>query len=207
MKKQALSKVITIFCVTILLLTIIPIYAKGIEYIEELSISITNSPNEIEMNSNETENLTIEGIVHCEMYGVRNVIVFLQVSDTFGHSVIDPTSITFSGSGIQEESFEITAQIPPLSEGEYTETITVEGIAQTYPGTRIYSIEPQSVDISIRVINETINDSPDVTSDENNGFTGGYGIMFIVGVLTIIIFILVIIWIIKRRKQKSLEIC
>ena len=181
--------------------------AKGIEYIIMLNITITNSPNQIEMNSNETENLTIDGIVRCEMYGVRYVIVNLEVTDTLGNSVIDPTSITFSGSGIQEESFEITVQIPPLSEGEFNESVRVNGSATVYPGPYLTTyIDSESVDISIRVINETNIDSPDTTSEKNGGFDNGSGIIFIVGVLVIIIFVIVLIWIIKRRKQKLLEI-
>lgn len=70
-------QLICVNCLFIIMLLIVPNQTQGYEYISEASINITDAPNEVVSPENDTSTFSIDGIVHCQIYGVRSVIVSL----------------------------------------------------------------------------------------------------------------------------------
>lgn len=95
--------------------------------------------------------------------------------------------------------------VPPIEVGSYLASITVSGQARTTPGPLIYNIAPDSVDINVRVVNETAGVSPDNETEGDVKDTGGAGIYFIIAGVGIIIIIAVTVWVIRRKRPASIK--
>jgi hypothetical protein len=190
---------------SIILLTITMPMVDGIKTdnytVIYFEIILDEVPETIPIKPNETIFIDLTGQVVCELYAqFRPLVVELSVNATDWPVVVDPSEISFQGTGVFEEPFVINISTPPLIEGVHFNNIVLSALVTQQPGG--VSINPP--DISAMVNVEVRNLTEDnVLEDGSIWGTSESSTLLPMSILVLAIFITIIIVI--RSKGKWLK--
>ncbi len=122
------------------LTTIIPDMACAPQVLPTVSIALQEPSQTAHVGPGDTGVVTFNGVVEVICNPLTRVVVSLYSEDTWGSSVVSPSSLVFSISG--EQSFTVSVQAPLGESCNTCGTVMVTGRWVMYPGTLGGSCNP-----------------------------------------------------------------
>ena len=106
--------------------------ADGVQGLPTVNIALTEQSKTAHVGPGDNGTVTFDGIVSVTMNQATRVVVSLTAEDTWGSSVVEPSSILFSSNG--DKPFSVSVKAPPGTSFTDTGTVTVTGRWTMYPG-------------------------------------------------------------------------